>query len=117
MDDNLPPGPDFTLPKEADLATPVIQATPKEDDADVIWGPLDKRTDQFTVEFHLFLYLQSEEHLEEELLKQYGSGVKQWLYEEPHLTLVFTERDHAHRVLESQKLVARFYPSEPSTYA
>jgi hypothetical protein len=73
--------------------------------------------DQFLVEFHPFLYLQSEEHLEEELLKQYGSGVKQWLYEEPRLTLVFMERDCAHRALESQKLVAPFYPSESSAYA
>jgi hypothetical protein len=73
--------------------------------------------DQFPVEFHPFLYLRSEEHLEEELLEQYGSGVKQWLYEEPHLTLVFTERDCAHRALESQKLVACFYPSEPSAHA
>jgi hypothetical protein len=73
--------------------------------------------DQFPVEFHPFLYLRSEEHLEEELLEQYGSGVKQWLYEEPRLTLVFTERDCAHRALESQKLAARFYPSEPSTHA
>jgi hypothetical protein len=69
------------------------------------------------VEFHPFVYLKSEEQLEEELLEWYGSGAKQWLYEEPHLIMVFTEWDHTPRALESQKLAAKFYPSEPSTYA
>jgi hypothetical protein len=63
------------------------------------------------------MYLKSEEQLEEELLKQYRSGAKQWLYKEPHLIVVFTKQDCTHRALESQKLVAKFYPSEPSAYA
>jgi hypothetical protein len=109
VDDDLPLGPNFTLPEEADLATSIIPVTPKEDDIDDIWGLLDEWTDQFPVEFHLFLYLWSEESLEEELLEWYGSGVKQWLYEEPRLILVLTKRD--------QKLAGCFYPSEPSAYA
>jgi hypothetical protein len=117
IDDDLPPGPDFTRPEEANLVTPIIQAPPQEDNADIIWGPLDEQTDQFPVEFHPFLYLQSDKRLEEELLERYGLRVKQWQYKEPHLTLIFTERDRVCRALESQKLVAHFYPSEPSAYA
>jgi hypothetical protein len=69
VDDHLPPGPDFTRPEEADLATRTVHFPPEEDDADIIWGPLDEQMDQFPVEFHPFLYLRSEERLEEELLE------------------------------------------------
>jgi hypothetical protein len=69
VDDDLPLGPNFTLPEEADLATSTIPVTPKEDDIDDVWGLLDEQMDQFPVEFHPFLYLWSEESLKEELLE------------------------------------------------
>jgi hypothetical protein len=42
VDDDLPPGPNFTRPEEANLVTLIVQAPPQEDNADVIQGPLDE---------------------------------------------------------------------------
>jgi hypothetical protein len=42
MDNDLPLGPSFTRPEEANMATPIIQAPPQEDNTDIVWGPLDE---------------------------------------------------------------------------
>jgi hypothetical protein len=120
-DNNQPPDIDFTLPEDTGPPSqnPPTMSTESSEGADPndVWGPLDAQTVRFPVEFRPFVYLKSEEQLEEELLEWYGSGAKQWLYEEPCLIVVFTKWDRTHRALESQKLVAKFYPSEPSAYA
>ncbi|KAF9517550.1 hypothetical protein BS47DRAFT_1359580 [Hydnum rufescens UP504] len=73
--------------------------------------------DRFPVELSPFVYLNSQERLEDELMDRYGSGVAEWHYEEPCLVLIFIDKDRARRALESQCQASRSYPSEPSARA
>jgi hypothetical protein len=72
------------------------QNTPPSTNPDEVWGETETQMERFPVELSPFMYLNTPAQLEEELVEHYGSRVKEWLYEEPHLVLVFTNCNHAH---------------------
>lgn len=108
------PPTDFTLPDGAagENLAEKPSSPMEEEPAEDVWAAPGARSDRFPVELAPFVYLGSLERLEDELMDRYGSGVKEWLYEEPRLVLVFAERDRAARAIKNQGLAAGSYPSE-----
>jgi hypothetical protein len=105
---------DYTLPLEMVEASPPgeLDMPEEEEGPESAWDAQGERSDRFPVELAPFVYLGRPEDLEDELMERYGSGVKEWLYEEPRLVLVFAERDRAARAIKNQRLAAQSYPSE-----
>jgi hypothetical protein len=118
-EDDNPLAADFTMPEvhKVPWEDPVNnepEASLTSQDLSKLWEAPGMKTDRFPVELSPFIYLNSQEKLEDELIDHYGVGVIKWLYEEPHLILMFMAKDRAFWALESQRRAMKFYPSEPS---
>jgi hypothetical protein len=98
-DDNLLMA-DFTMPNDHEvplenLANSQPKASPTSQDFSELWEAPGAKPDRFPVELSPFIYLNSQEKLKDELIDRYGVGVVEWLYEEPHLILMFVAKDQA----------------------
>ena len=104
---------DFTAPEgmQGVIPAPSLNSLGPEPGNDA-WEASSSHPDKFPVELSPFVYLGPRERLEDELLERYGSGVTEWLYEEPRLVLVFSDKDRALRAIKSQGQAAVSYPSE-----